>query len=65
MNAYAQNRSQQDAVSRVVVDLNNDLVAEVDKWGVPAGMRSRADSIRSLLRAGLDAVKEDQKCESR
>lgn len=52
-NPYTQNIGRKDT-TRVVVDLKDDLLAEVDKWGVPAGMRSRADTIRTLLRKGLE-----------
>lgn len=35
-------------------DLKSDLVAEVDAWGVPAGMKSRVDTIRKLLKIALE-----------
>lgn len=58
MNPYAHNKQKRDDTVRVVVDLKDELVDEVDAWGVPAGMRSRADSIRNLLRSGLDVETE-------
>ena len=54
MNPYKRNAQKLSTSSRVVVVLPNDLVEEVDAWGVPAGKRSRADAIRDLLRLGLD-----------
>ena len=59
MNPYAGNNTQRQATVRVVTDLDKDLVEEVDAWGVPAGKRSRADAIRSLLRTALDTEKAD------
>ena len=61
MNPYARNKTPYGGVSRVVVELDQDLVNEVDAWGVPAGKRSRADAIRSLLRTGLDAQNQTGK----
>ncbi|MCA0947353.1 hypothetical protein LCM08_20715 [Salipiger pacificus] len=60
MNPYVQNAAGREQRSRVVVDLADDLVAEVDAWGVPSGMRSRADAIRSLLRKALDGEREQE-----
>uniref|UniRef100_A0A2A3K152 Ribbon-helix-helix protein CopG domain-containing protein n=1 Tax=Alloyangia mangrovi TaxID=1779329 RepID=A0A2A3K152_9RHOB len=58
MNPYTQNAVERGARSRIVVDLADELIAEVDAWGVPAGMRSRADAIRNLLRKGLDGEQQ-------
>lgn len=59
MSVYAENNKPREEMSRVVVDLSVSLLREVDDWGVPAGMRSRSDAIRSLLRRGLDVESEE------
>ncbi len=52
MNPYSAN-TRGTGMVRVVTDLAEELVAEVDAWGVPAGCKSRAEAIRILLKQGL------------
>lgn len=40
-------------LKRVVILLPESQIDEVDKWGVPSGMRSRTEAIRSLIDLGL------------
>ncbi|PRD42130.1 hypothetical protein C5748_18450 [Phyllobacterium phragmitis] len=43
-------------MERIVFHLPAEEVEALDAWGVPAGMPSRAETIRTLLRKGLEAV---------
>lgn len=44
---------------RVVVELEPQQVSDIDEWGVPAGMPSRAAAIRHLVKSGLVRVNEE------
>ena len=57
MNPYAANSTKGTGMVRVVTDMTEDLVSEIDAWGVPAGCRSRAEAIRTLLKKGLSTEK--------
>jgi metal-responsive CopG/Arc/MetJ family transcriptional regulator len=58
MNPYAQASSRKEKSERVVFMLPKEELEAIDGWGVPAGMRSRAETIRTLLRKGLEAADE-------
>lgn len=53
-------RNHTNALSERVVFMTRpaDLEA-VDNWGVSAGMRSRGETLRTLVQRGLEASKED------
>ncbi len=53
MNPYAANSATGTEMVRVVAHLAENLVEEIDAWGVPSGCKSRADAIRRLLKSGL------------
>ncbi|MFC3060007.1 hypothetical protein [Paenirhodobacter populi] len=38
---------------RLIVELPEELIAEVDEWGAAAGETSRHEAVDALLRAGL------------
>lgn len=40
---------------RIVVLMTKEEVEAIDRWGVPTGMRSRAEAIRQLVERGLRA----------
>ncbi len=42
---------------RLVFQLQQEDVEAIDAWGIPAGMTSRADCLRVLIRKGLECVK--------
>lgn len=41
---------------RIITELPAGLVAEVDRWGVSAGMTSRREAVEVLLRKALEVV---------
>lgn len=49
-----------DGRIRVVAVLPENLISEVDAWGVPAGMPSRTEAIRQLLQFGLKAAEKEK-----
>lgn len=55
---YARNRGPGRGNQRIVVVMPKDEVAQIDRWGVPAGMDSRNAAIRALLRRGLEAAEK-------
>lgn len=56
-------RNQTKPKTRVVVDLDDELLERVDGWAIPAGKPSRAAAIRHLLAEGLK-LKGDAKAEA-
>ena len=52
----AYRRPQSERPERVVVMMNKADLEAMDAWGVPAGMPSRAATIRTLIQRGLEAV---------
>lgn len=44
---------------RVVFLMTTDELADLDGWGVPAGMQSRAEAIRTLIQKGLAVARQD------
>lgn len=55
-SAYKEARRQKQSNERIVFLMSSDELKALDEWGVPAGMRSRAEAIRVLIRKGLEAV---------
>ena len=52
----AYRKTQAEKPERVVVMMNKADLDAMDAWGVPAGMPSRAATIRTLIQRGLEAV---------
>lgn len=50
--------SDRDGTLKVGVPLSPEIIKEVDSWGVPAGMPSRAAALRALVSKGLEAVRQ-------
>jgi hypothetical protein len=44
---------------KVVIRLSRDEIQAVDAWGPGAGMRSRNDAFRNLLKKGLQFVEAE------
>ena len=55
MNPYRENSPPRTARRRIIVELEEELVGEVDAWAVPKGIPSRSQAIRELLATGLEA----------
>lgn len=53
---YAANRRKDREVVRVVAELPQQLVEDIDCWGISAGMTSRREAAETLLRKGLEAA---------
>jgi len=55
---YTRNRERRPT-ERVVFLMTKSELAELDSWGVPAGMPSRAAAIRALIQKGLSAARRE------
>lgn len=48
------------STERIVFHISNEDLKEMDAWGVPAGMKSRAETIRTLIKIGLQSVSNEK-----
>lgn len=55
--AYAKNR-QPKKTTRVVVEIETDLLKAVDDWGIKTGKTSRRETVETLLRDRLAKIQE-------
>lgn len=57
---YKLARRNTPATERIVFHISTEVLKEMDAWGVPAGMQSRAETIRTLIKAGLQSVTNEK-----
>lgn len=53
-------RRSNPTTERIVFYMPTEMLNEMDAWGVPAGMQSRADTIRTLIKFGLQSVSNEK-----
>ena len=56
---YAKNRAPKTTF-RMIVEIEQSLLDEVDKWGAETGKVSRRETVETLLKAGLAAQKDTE-----
>lgn len=55
-SGYAANRKKDRGAVRLVADLPEQLVNELDRWGVAAGLSSRREATETIIKKGLEAA---------
>lgn len=57
---YKLARRDSPLTERIVFHIPNEDLKEMDAWGVPSGMKSRAETIRTLIKIGLQSASREK-----